>query len=76
MTFLVQDGTGTDLAALPGVRIRSQAEPILPPSAGARWDTPPWQPTGTRPAPLPLHPSAHLKAALRDALRLHSPALP
>ncbi|MFI0742778.1 hypothetical protein ACH4PU_32555 [Streptomyces sp. NPDC021100] len=77
MTFLVQPGTSADLAALEGISCTTGTGQIsLPPSAGVRWDTPPWQAISAHREPLPLHAAAHLKPGLRDALRLHGNVLP
>lgn len=52
--FLVRPATGRPLAGVGFVRVEAGPGAVLtlPPSPGARWDTPPWH--RTRPEPLPL----------------------
>ena len=69
-TFLVAAGTAEELTELAGVEILAGpgARIVLPPTNGARWDTPPWSPTERTPLTLPG--AGVLRPGLRDGLRL------
>ncbi|MFF8917818.1 hypothetical protein ACF08M_32065 [Streptomyces sp. NPDC015032] len=69
--LLVRAGTGqplSDLADGVSVEAGSGGRLVLPPSAGHRWDTPPWAITSEDPCQLPD--GAALVPCLVDALRL------
>jgi hypothetical protein len=70
-TFLVEAGTGRQIAALGGVQITSgdDAQIMLPPTGGARWDTPPWSRTERMPLNLPS--ASDIRSSLADGLRLY-----
>lgn len=71
VTFLVAPGSGRNVADLPGVQVLSGKEALiqLPPTAGVRWDTPPWR-IG-EPTPVQLRAADELRSALVKALQLY-----
>ncbi|MEV4868598.1 hypothetical protein [Streptomyces syringium] len=69
VTFLLTPGAGEGLAGLGAVRVGAGGPVVLPPSAGLRWDTPPWD--CTVPQQLELPTAGELAPALRAALRLY-----
>ncbi|GAA1139102.1 hypothetical protein GCM10009579_74150 [Streptomyces javensis] len=70
-TFLVARGSGVHVSALAGVQVMAgaYARITLPPTRGARWDTPPWR--LTKRAPLELPSAAVLHSCLEEGLRLY-----
>lgn len=70
-TFLVARGSGAHVSALAGVQVMAGADAriTLPPTHGARWDTPPWH--LTKRAPLELSSAAVLHSCLEEGLRLY-----
>ncbi|QYX80247.1 hypothetical protein [Streptomyces akebiae] len=70
--FLVEAGSGHRVAALGGVEVAAgdAARMILPPTVGARWDTPPWR--RSERVPVKLHNTDVVGPFLSGALRLFS----
>ncbi|MGW4073779.1 hypothetical protein ACWELB_09715 [Streptomyces asiaticus] len=70
-TFLAARGTGPCASTLPSVQVTAgrDARIILPPTIGARWDTPPWHPTER--APLELPSARVLCSFLDEGLRFY-----
>ncbi|MDQ0601983.1 hypothetical protein QF037_006328 [Streptomyces canus] len=70
-TFLVKAGSGKHVASLGGVEVAAggAARMVLPPTAGARWDTPPWR--RSERAPVALHNADVVGPFLSGALRLY-----
>ncbi|MFE2181378.1 hypothetical protein [Streptomyces sp. NPDC059455] len=70
-TFLTARGTGPYASTLPNVQVKvgRDARIILPPTIGARWDTPPWHLTER--APLELPSARLLHSYLGEGLRFY-----
>ncbi|MGX8910291.1 hypothetical protein ACR820_34655 [Streptomyces netropsis] len=69
VTFLLKPGTWEGLAGLSDVRVGAGGPVALPPSAGLRWDTPPWDCTVPERRAIPA--AGELAPALRAAVRLY-----
>jgi hypothetical protein len=70
-TFLVEVSTGKQVAELEGVQVATGPDALIvvPPTSGARWDTPPWSRTERMSLALPS--ASDIRAALADGLHLY-----
>lgn len=76
VTFLVRMATGQFLADVDFTRVEAVPDGLLtlPPTAGTRWDTPPW--LSSSPEPLPLPEATTLAHGLEKVTRTRRAGLP